>query len=66
MVANDPHVIIFYAGVPPVTEKGLPLGTLCVIDHKPKELTEDQLASLDALAKQVMNLFELRKNKLEL
>lgn len=65
IVANDPHVI-FYAGVPLLTKSGLPLGTLCVIDHKPKELTEGQLASLDALSKQVMNLFELRKNKMEL
>jgi signal transduction histidine kinase len=65
IVTNDPHVI-FYAGVPLVTKNGLPLGTLCVIDHKPKELSENQLASLDALSKQVMNLFELRKNKMEL
>jgi signal transduction histidine kinase len=65
IVTNDPYVI-FYAGVPLVTKNGLPLGTLCVIDHKPKELSEGQLASLDALSKQIMNLFELRKNKLEL
>ncbi|MEP2669382.1 MAG: ATP-binding protein [Cyclobacteriaceae bacterium] len=65
IVANDPYVI-FYAGVPLITKTGLPLGTLCVIDHKPKELTEDQLASLDALSKQVMNLFELRKSKMQL
>jgi len=65
VVLNEPH-LVFYAGVPLITEKGLPLGTLCVIDHQPKVLNEDQIASLDTLAKQVMNLFELRKNKLEL
>jgi len=65
IVANEPHVI-FYAGVPLITQNGLPLGTLCVIDHQPKELNDSQISSLEALSKQVMNLFELRKNKLEL
>lgn len=65
VVLNEPH-LVFYAGVPLVTKKGLPLGTLCVIDHKPKALNENQIESLTTLARQVMNLFELRKSKLEL
>lgn len=65
LVTEEPHVI-FYAGIPLITESGLPMGALCVIDNKPRELTESQLASLNALSKQVMNLFELRKSKLEL
>jgi signal transduction histidine kinase len=63
LVTGEPHVI-FYAGVPLTSENGLPLGTLCVIDHKPKLLTQNQIRSLDALSKQVMNLFKLRKSKL--
>lgn len=63
LVTGEPQVI-FYAGVPLTSENGLPLGTLCVIDHKPKLLTQNQIRSLDALSKQVMNLFKLRKNKL--
>src|SRR3954469_4554486 len=39
IVTGDPHVI-FYAGVPLITEKGMPLGTLCVIDQMPRELTQ--------------------------
>ena len=62
LVTDDPNVI-FYAGVPLISEKGLPLGTLCVIDHKPKELTDGQKRSLASLSKQVMNLLELRKKK---
>lgn len=53
--------IVFYAGVPLVSPKGLPLGTICVADNKPKELSTSQVASLKALASQVMNLLELRK-----
>jgi signal transduction histidine kinase len=65
VVVNAPHVI-FYAGVPLKNNEGLPLGTLCVVDHKPGDLNERQIKSLQALSNQVMNLLELRKNKLEL
>lgn len=65
LVVDDPNVI-FYAGVPLKSEEGLPMGTLCVIDNKPKQLTTNQLNSLRALARQVMNLFELREVKTRL
>jgi len=65
LVTGDPHVI-FYAGVPLVSGAGLPLGTLCVIDHKPNLLSQSQIGSLSALSKQVINLLELRKNKQQL
>lgn len=53
--------IRFYAGVPILDEKGLPLGTLCVIDSKEHHLSESQKASMKALAKQVELLIEYRK-----
>ncbi|MEQ8420193.1 MAG: ATP-binding protein [Arenibacter algicola] len=65
LVTGDPHVI-FYAGVPLVSEAGLPLGTLCVIDHKPNLLSQSQISSLSALTNQVINLLELRKSKHQL
>ncbi len=52
---------VFYAGVPLINPNGFKLGTLCVFDHKPRKLTTIQIASLKALAKQVVILFELRK-----
>ncbi|MCL5245651.1 GAF domain-containing sensor histidine kinase [Cellulophaga sp. 20_2_10] len=55
--------ILFYAGVPFVTEDGFPLGTLCVADQKPNTLTDHQIKSLTALSNQVMNLLNLRKSK---
>lgn len=62
LVTEDPN-IVFYAGVPLVGQNSLPLGTICVIDTKPNELTQDQIKSLKALSNQVMKLLELRKNK---
>ncbi|WP_240642482.1 GAF domain-containing sensor histidine kinase [Nonlabens xiamenensis] len=51
---------IFYAGVPLVDQNGYKLGTLCVYDHEPRTLNDNQIDSLKAMAKQVMQLFEQR------
>jgi|TARA_R100000049_G_scaffold2012_1_gene4490 two-component sensor histidine kinase len=50
----------FYAGAVLRTEKGLPLGTLCVLDHKPRTLTPHQRRVLEVLSKHVMRELELR------
>lgn len=54
------HNVKFYAGVPLINPEGFPLGTLCVYDVKPKQLTKQQQEAMIILAKQVVNLFELR------
>lgn len=54
----------FYAGVLLKNTEGLALGTLCVLDTKPRPegLSEQQRFTLEALARQVMTLLELRKS----
>ncbi len=53
----------FYAGVRLETPEGLPIGTICVLDHAPRPsgLTSDQAEILQALARQVMVLLEHRR-----
>lgn len=53
--------IQFYAGVPLQTPEGHPIGTLCVIDHQPRELSEAQIKILETLARQVVMQLELRR-----
>jgi two-component system, NtrC family, sensor kinase len=59
LVVGDPG-IRFYAGAPVVDPSGHVLGTVCVIDTKPRVLSMEQVAALEALARQVMALMELR------
>ena len=56
-----PYAIQFYAGAQLIDSRSkLPLGTLCVLDNKPKLLTAQQIESLQILAHQVCKLLELR------
>lgn len=50
----------FYAGAPLLDESGAALGTLCVIDRKPKELTDAQRQALQSLARLVVAHMRLR------
>ncbi|MFN0140636.1 MAG: diguanylate cyclase domain-containing protein [Pyrinomonadaceae bacterium] len=60
LVTGEPK-IRFYAGAPLLTQEDLPLGSLCVIDREPRELNFEQLAALEALARQVSLRLELRR-----
>ena len=60
LVTGKPH-IRFYAGIPLVNQQGLALGTLCVVDRQPRQLSAAQQKALEALARQVMALLELRR-----
>jgi PAS domain S-box-containing protein len=65
-LVTDYPKVIFYAGMPLVTENGFPLGTICVIDEEPKQLNKKQIDSLKLLANQVIKLLDLRKKTLQL
>ncbi|MGN7160525.1 PAS domain S-box protein [Sphingomonas sp. SAFR-052] len=60
LVVGEPH-IRFYAGALLTTDDGLPIGTLCALDYRPRQLTDLQQEALRVLAKQVMAQLELRR-----
>ncbi|WP_457092662.1 sensor histidine kinase [Microvirga sp. P5_D2] len=60
LVTEEPN-LRFYAGAVLRTPDGVPLGALCVLDHKPRDLTEEQASTLTLLSRQVMSYLELRR-----
>jgi len=60
LVLGEPR-IRFYAGAPLLAPGGEVLGTLCVMDRVPRQLSERQQRALRVLSQQVMNLIQLRR-----
>jgi adenylate cyclase len=63
-VTGEPY-FKFYCGVPLITAEGHALGTLCVMDFEPRQLTFQQTESLRRLSHQVMTQLELRRRLIE-
>lgn len=65
LVVGEPR-IRFYAGAPLVVASGAALGTLCVIDHRPRQLRPLQVQALETLRDAVVSLLELRRLRTEM
>ena len=60
LVTDDPS-IRFYAGFPVSSPDGNKMGTLCIIDRKPRELSEEDISILSDLAKMVEDEFRVAR-----
>src|SRR6201987_1530801 len=65
LVTGEPHVR-FYAGARLITQEGYALGTLCVMDRVPRNLSQEQKDALRALSRLVMAQLELRRGVTDL
>jgi class 3 adenylate cyclase len=64
-VVNEPHMR-FYCAMPLITPEGYALGTICVMDFVPRDLTIEQKEALRRLAQQLVSLLEHRRRIIEL
>ena len=64
MVALEPPCR-FYCGMPLITDEGYALGTLCVMDFEPRQLSFEQTEALRRLSHQVLAQLELRRKLIE-
>ncbi|NEQ95884.1 MAG: PAS domain-containing protein, partial [Cyanothece sp. SIO2G6] len=62
LVLSEPK-IRFYAGVPLITPESYVLGTLCVIDQRPRALSNTQIQQLELLGNLIINQLELRRKQ---
>lgn len=64
LVRSDPN-IRFYAGIPLLTIEGYALGSLCVIDRIPRQLSPEQQTALTTISRLIQEHLELRRTLLE-
>lgn len=60
-LCRDPGAVRFYAGALLRLGNGTAIGTLCVLDTRPRHLTDIQRRTLTLLARQVVRQIELRQ-----
>jgi GAF domain-containing protein len=58
----DGNTVRFYAAAPLITQQGLCIGTLCVMDYVPHCSTEQDELTLSILAKHVISILEAKLN----
>jgi two-component system, cell cycle sensor histidine kinase and response regulator CckA len=61
VVTNEPHVR-FYAGVPLIAPGGEAIGTVCVVDRVPRQISLEQLEALKAISRLIIRQLEIRRN----
>jgi len=62
---TGPDHLRFYAGAPMLTPDGHALGTVCVVDSRPRSLSDEQARQLQALARLAVQVLEGRRRELE-
>jgi two-component system cell cycle sensor histidine kinase/response regulator CckA len=65
VVTSAPYVR-FYAGVPLIAPGGEAIGTVCIVDQKPRQINDEQLEALKALSRMIIRQLETRRNLTEL
>ena len=60
LVQQPPH-IRFYAGFPLISPNGLAMGSLCAVDHQPRQISAEQIKALEVLARLVVQQMELSR-----
>lgn len=65
LVSNSAEPIRFYAGSPLRAPGGDALGTVCVIGHQPRKLSDEQKRALRLLGNQVQILLEWRRQTIK-
>ena len=62
VLVNAPPKVRFFASMPLIKSDDTPLGTLCIMDRVPRELSQEQTYALEVLARQLVAQIELRSN----
>lgn len=57
--------IRFYAGVPLIDDEGFALGTICVIDYKPKTITDEQISTLKKIGEAITKVLMGKRKNIE-
>ncbi len=63
---SGPPYLRFYAGAVIRTAQGHALGTVCVLDRKPRRLDRKEMEALETLARQVLSMLERKRSEVRL
>ncbi|ODG98287.1 hypothetical protein A4S05_09460 [Nostoc sp. KVJ20] len=66
LVTSAEFAVRFYAGVPLLAPGGEAIGTLCIVDRVPHQISLQQVEALQTLSRVVVRQLEIRRNSVEL